>query len=129
MMRRALAGAVLLFIGGCARPAPPSTPVALPILRRPVVMLHENAPWQPRLAPPPMPAGITIPRAALTALGGLPGVFVLSRRDHARFRLVRVGRVGSRSVQILSGLSGRETLVLGDLRNIHDGSPVTPERP
>lgn len=128
-MRRVLACAVLLFAGGCAHPAPPSAPVVLPILRRPVAILHEHAPWLPRRAPSPVSAGITIPRAALTALGGLPGVFVLNRRDRARFRLVRVGRIGSVSVQILSGLSGSETLVLGDLRDVHDGSLIVPQTP
>jgi len=28
-------------------------------------------------------------------------------------------------VEILSGLQGSETLVLGDLSAVHDGSPVT----
>ncbi|MHB1942168.1 MAG: hypothetical protein ACYCP0_03795 [Acidiferrobacteraceae bacterium] len=121
------ATALLLLVAGCSRPLPASLPMALPILHRPVVALHHRVPWQPRQTARTPQDTLTIPRAALTKLGGLPGVFVLNHHDHARFRLVREGRVGQLRVQILSGLSGRETLVLGDLRDVHDGSPIVPQ--
>ncbi|MGE5242499.1 MAG: hypothetical protein ACM3NI_12715 [Bacteroidota bacterium] len=67
---------------------------------------------------------LTIPRPALTERGGIPGVFVLENHQ-ARFRMVRPGKVGATQVQVLSGLHGDETLVLGDLAEVHDGSPLT----
>jgi hypothetical protein len=43
----------------------------------------------------------------------------------ARFRMVRPGRIVGGETEILAGLVGDETLVLGDLKTLHDGSPVT----
>ena len=57
-------------------------------------------------------------------LRGIPGVFVLSEAGEARFRLVRPCRTSDSLVEILSGLHGNETLVLGDLAAVHDGSPI-----
>lgn len=67
---------------------------------------------------------IRIPRQALVERGGIPGVFVLSKEAQARFRMVRAGRTFDAQVEILSGLHGDETLVLGDLAAVHDGSPI-----
>lgn len=67
---------------------------------------------------------LKIPRAALVERGGIPGVFVLSEAGEARFRLVRPGRSSGTQAEILSGLHGNETLVLGDLSAVHDGSLV-----
>ena len=52
-------------------------------------------------------------------------MFVLNNTGEARFRLIRAGRTSANQVEILSGLHGDETLVLGDLSAVHDGSPVT----
>ncbi|MHB1951191.1 MAG: hypothetical protein ACYCQK_06920 [Acidiferrobacteraceae bacterium] len=129
-MRLRLAGVALLVTAGCSRPAPkPSPPVSLPTLRRPVITLHQPVSWIPQRKPVSVPAAVSIPRAALTTLGGLPGVFVLNAHHVGRFRLVRIGRTGTRTVQILSGLSGRETLIVGNLGDVHDGSPIVPEGP
>ena len=38
--------------------------------------------------------------------------------------MVRTGKNVNGRIEILSGLSGSETLVTGDLRDVHDGSPV-----
>jgi hypothetical protein len=53
----------------------------------------------------------------------VPGVFVLEN-DEARFRMVRTGKLGATRIEILSGLFGNEVLLLGDLDQVHDGSPV-----
>jgi len=65
-----------------------------------------------------------VPQSALVVRGGIPGVFVLSETNQARFRMVRTGKNVNGRIEILSGLSGSETLVTGDLRDVHDGSPV-----
>ncbi len=124
---RSVTAALLLLVAGCSRPLPASSPMALPVLHRPVVALHQRVSWQPHQTAGAPQDHLVIPRAALTTLGGLPGVFVLNRHDHARFRLVRAGKIGRLRVQILSGLSGREILVLGDLHDVHDGSPIVPQ--
>ena len=51
-------------------------------------------------------------------------MFVLSEENQARFRMVRTGKIVNDRVEILSGLSGSETLVAGDLQDVHDGSPI-----
>ena len=66
---------------------------------------------------------LSIPRTALTMRNGIPGVFVVEKNE-ARFRMVRPGKTGATQVEILSGLFGNETLVLGELEAVHDGSPI-----
>jgi len=65
-----------------------------------------------------------IPAAAITDLGGIPGVFVLTDEHVARFRMIRAGKDAGGRVEVLSGLTGGEMLVGGDLRDVHDGSPI-----
>jgi hypothetical protein len=106
---------VTLALAGChGKPGTP--PVSLPPLVRPLLALHVNA--DDRLK-------IRAPRAALVERGGIPGVFVLNEAGEARFRMVRAGTVNGARVDILSGLHGDETLVLGDLSAVHDGTPIT----
>ncbi|MEW6330699.1 MAG: hypothetical protein AB1560_04475 [Pseudomonadota bacterium] len=104
-----------LALGGCDR-KPPETPPSPPRLERPVLTLNLKPEATPR---------IKIPRAALVERGGIPGVLVLNETGEARFRLVRPGRTSGTQTEILSGLHGNETLVLGDLAAVHDGTPVT----
>ena len=66
---------------------------------------------------------ISIPRAALLVRNGISGVFVVTDNE-ARFRMVRRGKVRRSKVEILSGLFGGESLIIGELKNVHDGSPV-----
>lgn len=113
----AVAALLALAVGACAG-KPPSPPLELPALVRPVM----------RLQPPPDSRDeVLIPVAAFVVRGGIPGVFVL-RQGLARFRMVRPGRQRGDRLQVLSGLSGNETLVLGNLADVHDGSPITVRR-
>ncbi len=105
---------VALALAGCDK-KPPEAPPSLPRVERPVLSLN--------LKPGEL-LKIKIPRQALVERGGIPGVFVLSEAGEARFRLVRTGKASDTQVEILSGLHGTETLVLGDLSTVHDGSPV-----
>ena len=105
-----------LPLAGCQK-KPPVPPPSLPQVDRPVLLLQVK---------PTELLGIRIPRQALVERGGVPGVFVLSETGEARFRMVRAGKTSDTRVEILSGLSGNETLVLGDLAALHDGSTVTP---
>ena len=103
-----------LLLTGCREQAP-TPPLELPSLQRPVVTLK---------AAPRAPAQrLLIPAGAYVERGGLPGVFVLSQ-GQARFRMVRIGKRNAGQLEVLSGLSGDETLVLGGFAEIHDGSPI-----
>jgi len=90
-------------------------PNALAVLERQVVTISASSSDGLR---------ISVPLSALTLRNGTPGVFVLENNE-ARFRMVRLGKTGKSQVDILSGLFGDETLVLGELDKVHDGSPIT----
>ncbi len=104
----------VLSLAGCQK-KPPAPPPSLPQMNRPVFSLQ---------AKPAELLRIRIPRQALVERGGIPGVFVLSPAGEARFRMVRVGGMVGAQVEILSGLRGDETMVLGELADVHDGSPI-----
>lgn len=123
---------IVAAITGCEQETP-TAPAALSPIERPVAIIDVRE----------TEARVLVPSAALTERGGIPGVFVLqdptpfppSARDaggkplpESRFRMVKTGkRVGNR-IEILSGLAGDEALVVGDLSDVHDGSPVVVKR-
>ena len=105
-----------MFLCACREPA--ATPaLSLPTMERPITALKTSS-------DPSHKARILIPRGAYVERGGLPGVYVL-HAGQARFRMVHVGKINADQMEVLSGLAGDETLVLGDLADIHDGSPIT----
>jgi hypothetical protein len=103
-----------MSLAGCQKKTP-APPPSLPQMNRPVLALQVK---------PAELLRISIPRQALVERGGVSGVFVLSPAGEARFRMVRPGGTPGTQVEILSGLHGDETLVLGDLAEVHDGSPI-----
>lgn len=122
----------LMVLAACEHPAP-SAPAKLAVLTRPVI----------RLAAPRTGEPMLVPSAALVTRGGIPGVFVLQEATpfppgahdaagtvlpEARFRMVKTGKTLGGRVEILSGLSGDEVLVLGGLSEVRDGSPVAVRR-
>jgi len=107
-----IATALLLSLYACQKKTP--LPASPPPLERPVLTLLGQA---------KAPSVLLIPRQALSERAGIPGVFVLENQQ-ARFRMVRTGKTDTTHVQVLSGLHGDETLVLGDLSAVHDGSPI-----
>ena len=104
-----------IFLSACREPAA-TPPLSLPTVERPIITLKTAT-------DPSRKARIVIPRGAYVERGGLPGVYVL-QEGQARFRMVHVGKSNGGQLEILSGLSGNETLVLGDLMDVHDGSPI-----
>jgi hypothetical protein len=101
----------LLVLTACGEPPAPE-PQPLTALTRPLLMLDIRS------------GRVLIPQAALIERGGVPGVFVLEAQNVARFRMVRVGKAYGGQVEILSGLTGTETLILGELREVRDGSLI-----
>lgn len=103
-----------LLLSACDKPTA-SPPLALPAQQRLLVTLHTAATIPPQRQ--------FIPAATYVERGGLPGVFVLSE-GQARFRMVRIGKRRAGQLEVLSGLDGNETLVSGNLGDIHDGTPI-----
>lgn len=108
----ALVLAALLALAGCGE-APPEAPPAPTALPRPVLTLNITT------------GRILIPQLALTERGGIAGVLVLEGDTLARFRMVRAGKAYGGQIEILAGLTGTETLVLGALGDVRDGSVIT----
>ena len=107
-----IVAAFAFSLAACGREAP--APATQEPLSRAVVTLNtkENT--------------VMVPRTLLVERGGLAGVFVLNNEGVARFRLVRSGHSRDNRVEIVSGLIGNETLVAGNLADVHDGSAITP---
>jgi len=116
-VRWRLAAALTLgaLVAACSEPPAPTPPLHLTPHERPVQDL-----------PPPRDARphVSVPRNALVERGGMPGVMVLSEDGVARFRLVKPGEVRGDSIEILAGLFGGERIVLGDLADVRDGTPI-----
>jgi hypothetical protein len=106
-----LALVALLPLTACQRSEP--KPSAGAALERPVVALAIKPGER-----------VLIPRAAFVERAGVPGVFVLSEDGLARFRMLRPGKSVGERLEVLAGLRGDERLVLGDLREVRDGSPI-----
>ena len=100
----------VLLLAACGKKA--AEPAPLAAQARPTLTLDVRA------------GRVLVPQSALVERGGIPGVFVLGEEGRARFRMVRTGKSVNGRIEILSGLGGNETLVTGDLRDVHDGSPV-----
>lgn len=99
-------------LAACSRAPAPAPALELPARERPTATVTR-----------PARGNVQVPRAALVELGGVPGVFVVED-GRARFRMVRLGTRAPERIEVISGLRGGEVLVLGDLREVHDGSPI-----
>ena len=69
-------------------------------------------------------AGIQAPRQAVFERGSLTAVWVVDSNKVARMRLVKPGRVHGEKVEILSGLSAGEMVVIGGVEKVSDGAKV-----
>ncbi len=66
---------------------------------------------------------VSVPQRAVVYRNGIPGVFV-AQNGEARFRMVRLGKQTGKTVAVLSGLFGDETLVLTKPEQLYDGMPL-----
>jgi multidrug efflux pump subunit AcrA (membrane-fusion protein) len=67
---------------------------------------------------------IRIAREAIVERGQLQGVYVVGPDNIARFRLVRTGAASHGAVEVLSGLTGGELVVLADTDRVSDGARI-----
>ncbi len=68
--------------------------------------------------------GVLVPRSALVVRGQLTGVFLADDDGTARLRWVRLGDERDGMVEVLSGLSGGETVVTGSAAPLNEGDRV-----
>jgi multidrug efflux pump subunit AcrA (membrane-fusion protein) len=99
----------------CGEPPPATPPLERAALERAVRILPAPADRRPH---------ITVPAAAMVDRGGMPGVLVLNDDGRARFRLVKPGERRGDSVEIIAGLFGGERIVMGELAEVRDGTPI-----
>jgi len=64
---------------------------------------------------------IRVAREAIMERGQLQGVYVVGQDNIARFRLVRTGATSQGAVEILSGLTGGELVVVAGTERVSDG--------
>jgi multidrug efflux pump subunit AcrA (membrane-fusion protein) len=68
--------------------------------------------------------GMLVPKKAIFERGALTSVWVLDASGIARMRLVKPGKVVGDAVEILSGLSDGERIIVGDVERISEGAKV-----
>ena len=69
---------------------------------------------------------LLVPVSAVVTRGQLTGVFIVDSNDHVIYRLIRVGRHYGEMVEVLSGLTAGDTIVIGNLDKAVDGGILTP---
>ena len=67
---------------------------------------------------------ITIPRRAITERGQLVSVFVVDDSGMARLRLIKTGKAFGDRVEVLTGLSDGERIVIDGVETVSDGRQV-----
>jgi len=67
---------------------------------------------------------IRVAREAIIERGQLQGVYVIGQDNIARFRLVRTGAASHGAVEILSGLTGGELVVVAGTDRVSDGARI-----
>jgi RND family efflux transporter MFP subunit len=111
-------------------------PVADPTTR--TILVRVDLPESPRLrsglfgrawVPVGRRQAILVARQAVIERGQLQGVYVVGQDDIARFRLVRTGQARLGAVEILSGLTGGEKVVLAGVEKVTDGARIEAARP
>ncbi|NTW98872.1 MAG: efflux RND transporter periplasmic adaptor subunit [Geobacteraceae bacterium] len=68
--------------------------------------------------------GITVPKKAVIDHGALTSVWTLDKGNIARMRIVRVGRQSGERVEILSGLSDGDRVVVSGAEKVTEGARV-----
>lgn len=67
---------------------------------------------------------IFVPRTAIVKKGQINGVFVVDSKNIARFRIIKPGQEIQGFVEVLSGLSANDKVIISELNNVTDGTKV-----
>jgi RND family efflux transporter MFP subunit len=68
--------------------------------------------------------GMLIPRKAIVERGALTSVWIVEKDATARMRLVKTGKIAGEKVEVLSGLSDGERIVVVGVEKVSEGSRV-----
>lgn len=68
--------------------------------------------------------GMTVPKIAVKEQGALTSVWVVGKDNIARMRLVQAGRIIVDRVEILSGISPGERIIVSGVEKVFDGAKV-----
>jgi multidrug efflux system membrane fusion protein len=68
--------------------------------------------------------GMTLPKSAVIERGALTSVWVLDKENIARMRIVKIGKFLGERVEVLSGLSDGERVVVGGVEKMSEGAKV-----
>jgi multidrug efflux pump subunit AcrA (membrane-fusion protein) len=69
-------------------------------------------------------AAIRIPQAAVVERGQLQGVYIVGPDGIARFRLIRTGAAQQGAIEVLSGLTPGEQVIVAGLEQVKDGARI-----
>jgi len=105
--------------------AEPATRTRLAKLALPATSAARSGQFIRVLWPVGETTALLIPSTALTTLGQMERVFVVTPEGRAQLRLVKSGAVTGDRIAILSGLSVGEIVVLTPVATLRDGQPVT----
>lgn len=67
---------------------------------------------------------LSIPASAITSRGQLLSVYVVDKTDTAHLRLITTGRRIDDRIEVLSGLSPGERIVVGQIEKVQDGTRI-----
>lgn len=113
-LKFALLATGALVIAGCHNSGPAASPeLVLPVVEQGAITAEILA-----------DGSVLIPEDTIVEHIGTKGVFILSKDNMARFRMVKAGKESGDSVSISSGLVGGEQILTGPYENLFDGSPV-----
>jgi multidrug efflux pump subunit AcrA (membrane-fusion protein) len=68
--------------------------------------------------------GLFLPKAAVMERGMLAAIWVVGRENIARLRLVKTGTAINGRIEVLSGLSAGERVVVGGVERVSEGAKV-----
>jgi len=68
--------------------------------------------------------GMTLPQTGVVERGALTSVWVLDKDNIARMRIVKVGKSIGERIEILSGLSDGERIIVGSAEKVSEGQKV-----
>jgi RND family efflux transporter MFP subunit len=68
--------------------------------------------------------GMLVPKKAIFERGALTSVWVVDKDGIARMRLIKAGKVVGDNVEILSGLSESERIIVGGVERVSEGAKV-----
>ena len=69
-------------------------------------------------------SGMMLPKNAVVEKGALSSVWVLDKENIARMRIVKIGKLLGDRVEVLSGLSDGERVVVGGVEKVSEGEKV-----